>query len=233
MGLGQGGLQVQACNKAFKDTLTLPIEIASLQSAFMTLDEAIKTTNRRVNALENVVVPKLENTIQYIKGELDELEREEFFRLKKIQDKKEQAQKKARNGELRAEEAEVLRKAEDDFGFSTDDAPPTPDRIFGELLREGPEHGIFTMAWADTVSTLERCVDRQSMRSFDQKAMFQVGATDSSTLIDSPAASMLGPNRGLLYSEERGTVEKFRPWALPSEAYLVAAGRALDRRENE
>jgi hypothetical protein len=127
----------------------------------------------------------------------------------------------------------VLRKAEDDFGFSTDDAPPTPDRIFGVLLREGPEHGIFTMAWADTVSTLERCVDRQTMRSFDQKAMFQVGATDSSTLIDSPAASMLGPNRGLLYSEERGTVEKFRPWALPSEAYLVAAGRALDRREDE
>ena len=96
MGLGQGGLQVQACNKAFKDTLALLIVIASLQSAFLTLDEAIKTTNRRVNALENVVVPKLENTIQYIKGELDELEREEFFRLKKIQDKKEQAQKKAR-----------------------------------------------------------------------------------------------------------------------------------------
>ncbi|MAC20893.1 MAG: cell division protein FtsK [Phycisphaerae bacterium] len=127
----------------------------------------------------------------------------------------------------------VLRKAEDDFGFSTDDAPPTPDRVFGELLREGPEHGIFTLAWADTVSTLERCVDRQSMRAFDQKAMFQVGATDSSNLIDSPAASMLGPNRGLLYSEERGTVEKFRPWALPSEAYLSAAGRALERREKE
>ena len=126
----------------------------------------------------------------------------------------------------------VLRKAEDDFGFSTDDAPPTPDRVFGELIREGPEHGIFTMAWADTVSTLERCVDRQSMRAFDQKAMFQVGATDSSTLIDSPAASMLGPNRGLLYSEERGTTEKFRPWALPSEAYLSAAGRALQRRED-
>ena len=59
------------------------------------------------------------------------------------------------------------------------------------------------------------------------RALFQIGATDSSTLIDSPAASMLGPNRGLLYSDERGTVEKFRPWALPSEAYLVAAGRAL------
>ena len=46
--------------------------------------QALKTTNRRVNALENVVKPRLENTISYIKGELDELEREEFFRLKKV-----------------------------------------------------------------------------------------------------------------------------------------------------
>ena len=127
----------------------------------------------------------------------------------------------------------ILRRAEDDFGFSTDDGPPTPDRVFGEILREGPEHGIHTILWADTVATLERSVDRQTMRAFDQRAMFQVGATDSSTLIDSPAASMLGPNRGLLYSDERGTVEKFRPWALPSEAYLVAAGRALGARNAE
>lgn len=61
------------------------VELASLQTSFLTLDEAIKTTNRRVNALENVVKPRLENTITYIKGELDELEREDFFRLKKIQ----------------------------------------------------------------------------------------------------------------------------------------------------
>ena len=72
MGLGQGGLQVQACNKAFKDTLTLLIEIASLQSAFLTLDEAIKTTNRRVNALENVV-RKFRRHLQIIKPALEML----------------------------------------------------------------------------------------------------------------------------------------------------------------
>ena len=64
-----------------------------MQCAFVTLDEAIKTTNRRVNALEHTIIPKLENTILYIKGELDELEREEFFRLKKVQDKKNRDQK--------------------------------------------------------------------------------------------------------------------------------------------
>jgi len=127
----------------------------------------------------------------------------------------------------------VLRRAEDDYGFSMDDAPPTPDKVFGAILRDGPEHGIFTIAWADTVGTLERCVDRQSMRSFDQRVMFQVGATDSSTLIDSPAAANLGPNRGLLFRDDRGTIEKFRPWSLPSESWLAAVGRRLGEREGD
>lgn len=87
-GLGKGGQQVQACRKTYVETIDLLVELASLQTAFVTLDEALKTTNRRVNALENVVKPKLENTVAYIKGELDELEREEFFRLKKVQAKK-------------------------------------------------------------------------------------------------------------------------------------------------
>ncbi len=52
------------------------------------LDDVIKTTNRRVNALEYVLLPKLDNTINYIGAELDEQDREEFFRLKKIQGKK-------------------------------------------------------------------------------------------------------------------------------------------------
>mmetsp|Transcript_32136 Transcript_32136/g.80826 ORF Transcript_32136/g.80826 Transcript_32136/m.80826 type:complete len:266 (-) Transcript_32136:193-990(-) len=87
-GLGKGGKQLQNCKKAYLASVGLLVELASLQTAFITLDLAIKTTNRRVNALENVVTPRLENTVSYIKGELDELEREEFFRLKKVQAKK-------------------------------------------------------------------------------------------------------------------------------------------------
>lgn len=84
-GLARGGQQIQLCRGAYVKAIEVLVELASLQTSFLTLDEAIKTTNRRVNALENVVKPRLENTISYIKGELDELEREDFFRLKKIQ----------------------------------------------------------------------------------------------------------------------------------------------------
>eukprot|EP00824_Muranothrix_gubernata_P016148 TRINITY_DN335_c0_g1_i1.p1 TRINITY_DN335_c0_g1~~TRINITY_DN335_c0_g1_i1.p1 ORF type:complete len:263 (-),score=69.62 TRINITY_DN335_c0_g1_i1:35-784(-) len=87
-GLSKGGQQIGKCRENFQKALEALVTLASLQTAFLTLDEAIKVTNRRVNALENVVIPRLENTISYIISELDELEREEFFRLKRSQKKK-------------------------------------------------------------------------------------------------------------------------------------------------
>jgi V-type H+-transporting ATPase subunit D len=108
-GLGKGGQQVQACRKAYVGAVRLLVALANLQTAFLTLDNALRLTNRRVNALSNVVIPQTENTISYIKGELDELEREEFFRLKKVQAKKE---KKKKMEEKEAEEkAAALVKA--------------------------------------------------------------------------------------------------------------------------
>jgi V-type H+-transporting ATPase subunit D len=74
-----------------------------LQTSFVTLDEVIKITNRRVNAIEHVIIPRIERTVSYISAELDEREREEFYRLKKIQEKKkkmkaELAERAAANG---------------------------------------------------------------------------------------------------------------------------------------
>lgn len=58
------------------------------QTAFVILDEVIKVVNRRVNAIEHVIIPRTENTIGYINSELDELDREEFYRLKKVKNNK-------------------------------------------------------------------------------------------------------------------------------------------------
>merc|ERR1719369_2154003 len=73
--------------------MTCSMALASLQTSFITLDEVIKITNRRVNAIEHVIIPRIERTLAYIISELDELEREEFYRLKKVQDKKKKIRK--------------------------------------------------------------------------------------------------------------------------------------------
>jgi len=80
------------------------VELASLQTAFMILDEVIRATNRRVNAIEHIIMPRLDNTIKYIMSELDEMDREEFFRLKKVQGKKKR-DATARDAELALVEA--------------------------------------------------------------------------------------------------------------------------------
>jgi len=86
VGLSKGGAQVQKCRKMFLATLEDLVLLASLQTSLKTLDEALKVTNRRVNALEFVIMPKVANTVSYILSELDELEREDNFRIKKVKD---------------------------------------------------------------------------------------------------------------------------------------------------
>ncbi|XP_014676726.1 PREDICTED: V-type proton ATPase subunit D-like [Priapulus caudatus] len=87
-GLARGGQQVSKIKKNYAKAVELLVELASLQTSFVTLDEVIKITNRRVNAIEYVIIPRITRTLAYIITELDEREREEFYRLKKIQGKK-------------------------------------------------------------------------------------------------------------------------------------------------
>jgi hypothetical protein len=123
----------------------------------------------------------------------------------------------------------VLRKAEDSFSFSSGDEEKAPDpgKQFAEILREGPPNGVHTVAWADTAVALDRTLDRQSMREFDNRILFQMAASDSSNLIDSPAANKLGFHRALAYSEEQGVVEKFRPYGLPERGWLEQVKQQL------
>ena len=101
LGLTGGGQAITKCRAKFYALLELLMKIASLQTQFYTLDEALKVTRRRVNALDQVVIPNIVDTIDYIKSELDEQDREDFFRLKRVQDKKKiEKEQKLREKEL-------------------------------------------------------------------------------------------------------------------------------------
>jgi V-type H+-transporting ATPase subunit D len=128
-GLGKGGQQVQRCRETYARAVETLVELASLQTAFVILDEVIKVVNRRVNAMwvfaappalrqltsfsEHVIIPRTENTIKYINSELDELDREEFYRLKKVSGKKQRDAAVEEAARLEKKNAEESAQAED------------------------------------------------------------------------------------------------------------------------
>jgi hypothetical protein len=59
------------------------------------------------------------------------------------------------------------------------------------------------------------------------RVVFQMSANDSASLIDSPKAGGLGLHRALLYNEQQGTLETFRPYATPDAEWIRQAGEKL------
>ncbi len=123
-----------------------------------------------------------------------------------------------------------LRRGEDDFSFSSDrDKPPSPDKQWAEILRNGPAWGVHTLLWCDTYNNVSRLLDRMAMREFELRIAFQMSAADSASLLDSPAATKLREHRGLLASEDLGTLEKFRPYGIPTAEWLEEVRKAITK----
>ena len=88
-GLFNSNSDLDKAYSCFREVRRLTAILAEVESSVYLLATAIKKTQKRANALKNVMIPKFENMIVFITNALEEKEREEFSRLKVIKKNKE------------------------------------------------------------------------------------------------------------------------------------------------
>jgi V/A-type H+/Na+-transporting ATPase subunit D len=79
--------RIEDATERFEETLESLIKVAPLDRKMRRLAEEIRKTTRRVNALEQRLLPALQGEVDYIRRVLDQREREDIFRLKRLKKK--------------------------------------------------------------------------------------------------------------------------------------------------
>lgn len=100
-------IQLDEAAKKFEESIKFLIELGEVEKTIFLLAEEIEATKRRVNALEHIMIPRFENTEKYIDMRLQEMERENFVRLKMIRSTIEKKDNEAKEAAIEEEAAEV------------------------------------------------------------------------------------------------------------------------------
>jgi S-DNA-T family DNA segregation ATPase FtsK/SpoIIIE len=120
-------------------------------------------------------------------------------------------------------------RQEDEFSFGAggSESGPNPAAVLQTLITEGPSHGIHVFITCDSFNNISRFLGRKALSEFASRVLFQMSASDSAALIDSPDASTLGLHRALLYNDREGYTEVFRPYARPGNEWIEQVAASL------
>nr|QSE03613.1 V-type proton ATPase subunit D1 [Metchnikovella dogieli] len=109
-GLAGGRDIFETAQKEYQALLERIVGLASMKTSYALIEKTMQATNRRINSLEHILIPKITKTIIHIDSELDEHDREDFFRIKMIQ-KNKKIQSNAKDTEdtlAKEEDPEIL-----------------------------------------------------------------------------------------------------------------------------
>lgn len=91
-GLHKSNTALDIAYQQFQKVKELTAELTEVENSVYRLADAIKKTQKRANALKNIMIPRFTATVKFITEALEEKDREEFSRMKVIKSQKQKAQ---------------------------------------------------------------------------------------------------------------------------------------------
>ncbi len=101
--------------------------------------------------------------------------------------------------------------------------PDSPREALLTVLRDGPEVGVHTLLWCETLEQLEARLGEGASRHFGLRAATVLAQADSLALLDSAYGASLRPHHALLADEDRSRLVKFRPYLMPPAGWSLPA----------
>ncbi|NLV26281.1 MAG: V-type ATP synthase subunit D [Methanomicrobiales archaeon] len=99
--IGTSG-RIDETAEKYESVIDIIIRLAETETTLRRLGDEIQMNRRRVNALDQVVIPELKQQAKYIRFSIEEREREDMFRLKKVKKLIERKKKKKRQASMRS-----------------------------------------------------------------------------------------------------------------------------------
>jgi len=103
------------------------------------------------------------------------------------------------------------------------------------ILRDGPEVGVHIIAWSDILANAMRGLGRRAINDFGLRVGGAMSTEESMNFFDNLVASKLSkPHRAIFSDEDRpGQLLTFRPYAMPTSAWLGQTGQQLMARNKD
>ena len=89
------------------------------------------------------------------------------------------------------------------------------------ILKEGADVGVFVLIYCDSMSSLDKCLEKKVLSDINHRLALQMNANDSDGFIQSSNASKLGKERAYYYNDTEGGYKKVRPYQLPKTSWLL------------
>jgi len=86
-GLLGTSIELDVAREQFHSAMSRLVALTEVETAFRRLASELRRTQKRINALQNLLIPQYQETVRAIEGSLEEREREALFQMKRVKAK--------------------------------------------------------------------------------------------------------------------------------------------------